>query len=148
MTHRDPLWRERSNFIINAEVPEKGGGFEQLWVRQITDDTFEICCIPFFLYDVALGDVVQTVSVGGRTYMMSKVVHSSGRRVFRVWFGSSFQPRHDVATELVNLGGLVEWSSPNLLAVDAADEAIAEKVVDALEVHANQSGLEYEVGRT
>jgi hypothetical protein len=31
-----------------------------LWARQVGDRRFEICCIPFFLYDVALGDVVET----------------------------------------------------------------------------------------
>jgi hypothetical protein len=24
VVHQEPVWRERSNFIINAELPEKG----------------------------------------------------------------------------------------------------------------------------
>ena len=148
LAHRNPVWRDKSDFIINAKLPERDERFEQLWARQISDDTFEICCIPFFLYDVALGDVVQTAPEGERKYVMSKVIRGSGRYVFRVWFGRSFQPREDVATELVSLGAAIEWSSPNLLAVDAADATTAKRIAEALQVYENQGGLEYETGRT
>jgi hypothetical protein len=72
-THKEPVWRGRANFIINAKLPEDGR-FEQLWVRKVAEDAFELCCIPFFLYDVALGDVVQTRESGGRKYMLARVV--------------------------------------------------------------------------
>ncbi|NOV98762.1 hypothetical protein HDG69_003357 [Isoptericola halotolerans] len=55
--HDEPAWRERASFIVHAALPEQGR-YEQLWCRQVSDDTFEVCCIPFFLYDVALGDLV------------------------------------------------------------------------------------------
>lgn len=65
--HREPVWRDRANFVVNAPLPEEGR-YEQLWSRQLSDDCFEVCCIPFFLYDVALGDVVQTKPQAGRKY--------------------------------------------------------------------------------
>lgn len=46
--HAEPAWRERSNLIINAPLPE-AGRFEQLWTKQVGENQFEICCIPFFL---------------------------------------------------------------------------------------------------
>jgi hypothetical protein len=60
VVHQDPVWRERSNFIINAELPERDQAyrFEQLFPRRAGDGLFEVCCIPFALYDVALGDIV------------------------------------------------------------------------------------------
>src|SRR5947209_2116831 len=67
--HSEPVWRDRSNFIIAAEV--LGGGdtrTEQLWARQVDEHRFEVCCIPFFVYDVALGDVVVTSPKGDRKY--------------------------------------------------------------------------------
>lgn len=88
--HQEPVWRDRSNFVIAAAVP--GGGdteTEQLWGRQIDERRFEICCIPFFVYDLALGDVVETDG----DYIVERVVEPSGRYVFRVWFGESFHPR-------------------------------------------------------
>src|ERR1700730_12453306 len=88
LVHKDPIWREKSNFIITAELPEKDSSrqFEQLFARQLTEETFEICCIPFFLYDIALGDVVVTSPRGDRRYMVKDVLEPSGRYVFRVWF--------------------------------------------------------------
>jgi|HubBroStandDraft_2_1064218.scaffolds.fasta_scaffold979647_2 hypothetical protein len=40
VVHRDPVWRERSNFIVHAELPEKDRPkrFEQLWARQLSED--------------------------------------------------------------------------------------------------------------
>ncbi|WP_418275719.1 DUF4265 domain-containing protein [Isoptericola jiangsuensis] len=76
--HDEPAWRERANFIVNAALPEQER-YEQLWCRQVSDDTFEVCCIPFFLYDVALGDLVQTAPQAEREYVVAGVLRRSGR---------------------------------------------------------------------
>lgn len=67
-----------------------------------------MCCIPFALYDVALGDVVRARPEDTRKYVVKEVVKSSGRYVFRVWFGESFQPRGDIAHGLEVLGALTD----------------------------------------
>jgi hypothetical protein len=120
IVHQDPVWRERANFIIHAALPEKDrpNRFEQLWARQLGDDRFEVCCIPFFVFDIALGDVVATAPRDGRKYIVNRVIEPSGHYVFRVWFGQSFYPRDEIAGRLTALGSLIEWSSRNLLAVD------------------------------
>lgn len=149
-THRDPVWRHRSDFIIAADISSysPSATFEQLWAKKVADDTFEICCIPFFIYDLALGDVVKTAPTKGRRYIVEKVVRPSGRSVFRVWFGDSFQPREEIASELAGLGALLEWSSLNLLAVDAADDVMAGAVADFLQTREDAGHLMYETGRT
>lgn len=148
--HTEPVWRERSNFIINAELPEKNRPrrFEQLFARQVGEDRFEICCIPFFLYDVALGDVVTTSSKDDRQYVVTGVAEPSGRYVFRVWFGETLHPPDEVADELKALGALFEWSSRNLLAVDAVDQEHAQKVADFLAEREKAGQLVYETGRS
>lgn len=150
VVHEHPVWRDRSNFIINAELPEKDRSkrFEQLFVRQISDNRFEICCIPFFLYDVALGDIVHTAPKDGRKYVLSGVAEQSGRYVFRVWFGESFQPRDEIAKDVAALGAQLEWSSRNLLAVDAADKEHAQQIVDFLAEREEADRLLYEAGRS
>lgn len=150
VVHQDPVWRERSNFVINAELPEKDRPrrFEQLFARRVDDDRFEVCCIPFALYDVALGDIVATAPKGDRKYVVKEVVKPSGRYVFRVWFGESFQPRDEIVQELRGLGSLVEWSSRNLLAVDAVDLEHAQLVADFLMVREKTGHLVYETGRS
>lgn len=141
--HLEPAWRNRANFVIGAPLPEPGRA-EQLWARQISDDRFEICCIPFFLYDIALGDVVAT----DENHDVVRVVEPSGRYVFRVWFGESAQPPQAIAERLTDLGALLEWSSANLLAVDAADAAQAQRVADFLAEQEHAGQLTYETGRS
>ena len=48
VVHEGLVWRERSNFFINAALPGEDDRFEQLWVRRVADSRFEWCCIPFF----------------------------------------------------------------------------------------------------
>lgn len=146
-THAEPIWRERANFIINAPLPEPGR-FEQLWTRKIDENQFEICCIPFFLYDVALGDTVETAPQGGRQYVLSRVLRPSGRYVFRAFFERPQYRYRDAAVEALEaLGAQVEWSSPSLLAADVEASA-AQQVADLLHNLEQQGQLVYETGKT
>ena len=148
--HSEPVWRDRSNFIIAADISSQGtaASREQLWARQISENQFELCCIPFFLYDVALGDIVETEATGPRKYLISRVVKPSGRYVFRVWFGESFQPRDEIAHALENLDALLEWSSQNLLAVDARDATHSKVIADFLADRESKGQLIYETGKS
>src|SRR5947209_19841994 len=88
VTHPDPVWREVANFMIHADIREEGSPFrlEQLWCRQLSDDRFIICCIPFFSYDLALADEVVTAPAGDHRYVVREVAKPSGHYTFRVWF--------------------------------------------------------------
>lgn len=112
VTHAEPVWRERSNFVIATAIDSANADVttEQLWARKIDEMRFELCCIPFFAYDVALGDVVET----DRQYVVQRVVRRSGRFVFRAWLGDSLQPRRETADQLEAAGsaaGVVVASS-------------------------------------
>lgn len=146
-THSDPVWRDRANFIINARLPEEGR-WEQLWARKVSNDTFEICCIPFFLYDIALGDIVQTQDYRGRKYVFAKVREPSGRYVFRAHFGPSLNSREEIVDRLTELGAGMEWSSATLLAIDALDLTHAQQIANFLKQRADLGELIYETGRT
>lgn len=151
-THDTPIWRERSNFIIAADIKQKNApkAWEQLWVRKIDENRFELCCIPFFCYDLALGDEVETGPANGKRFVIQKVVRSSGRFTFRVWFGESKDPsiHEDVLVKLTEFELLFEWSSKNLLAIDAPNELSAQKIADYLYAQQNERRLKYETGRT
>lgn len=148
--HRDPVWRERSDFIITVEIDpgDTARETEQLWARKIDESHFELCCIPFFTYHLALGDVVRTEPRGERQYVVAEVTQPSGRFVFRVWFGGTTEPRQDILNELESLGGLLEWSSYNLLAVDAIDTDHAQLIADYLKACAAEERLVFEPGKT
>jgi len=149
VVHLSPVRRERSNFIIRADIREEGSPrrFEQLWVRKLEETRFEICCIPFFVYDLALGDEVEA---GSRAYVIERVVKPSGGYTFRAWFGDS---RHVGARdELIGILGELacefEWYSEKLLAVHAADDDRARQLADLLHEREQLGHLTYETGRT
>ena len=146
LTHQTPVWRDRANFIIMAALPEHHT-YEQMWARQETDDVFELCCIPFFAHNLALGDAVRTETREGRTHLIAEVVRPSGRWTFRLWLGKSVESALDVEAEMVGLGALTEWSSEHLLGVDASDEAHAQVVADALARGEGAGRWMYETGR-
>ena len=141
--HTDPVWRDRADFIVGAALPQTDRA-EQLWARQIDDRLFEVCCIPFFLYDVALGDIVETDA----RHELLHVVEPSGRFVFRAWFGGAGHPREDVVNELTELGALFEWSATDLLAIDAADGWHSRVLAEYLAGHERMGHFLYETGRT
>src|SRR2546421_9189017 len=90
VVHENPVWRDRANFIIAASITGPRSStrwrWEQLWAKQIGENHFEVCCIPFFIYDLALGDEVETGTKEGKKHVVTKVLNRSARFVFRVWF--------------------------------------------------------------
>lgn len=147
-THAEPVWRDRTDFIIHAPLPEVGR-FEQLWTRRVGENQFEICCIPFFLYDVALGDIVETTPQGTREYLVSRVLKRSGRYVFRVYFKrSQYRYREETFEALRDLGALLEWSSRSWLAIDARDHVHAQEIADYLHGQEQAKRSIYETGKT
>lgn len=146
--HENPVWRNKSDFIVRAYLEEKEGRneWEQLWVRRVDERRFTLCCIPFFVYNLALGDEVETDS----NYVVQSVVKPSGQFTFRVWFGNSTHPgiKDEVLLKLKGMVVPFEWSSHSLLAISAKDTVQAQQVADYLYARQNDGDLMYETGRT
>jgi len=146
--HENPVWRDKSDFIIRVYLEEKEGRseWEQLWVKRVGDKTFSLCCITFFAYNLALGDEVATDA----NYVVQSVVRASGQFTFRVWFGDSTKPtiKDEVLRKLEAVSALFEWSSVNLLAISAKDGDQAQEIADYLYSQQNAGDLMYETGRT
>jgi hypothetical protein len=118
-THNAPAWGLKSNFIIRADLARHGlpGRIEQLWARRIAATQFEICCIPFFTYGLALGDTVETNAQN----TIQKTTEKGGHQTLRV--AIALQERQDRLHEIVHewvikTGLLHEWYSTGYLAVD------------------------------
>jgi hypothetical protein len=95
------------------------GRWEQLWARQLGEAEFELCCIPYFTYGLALGDRVRTQPSGGKRYVVAEAKARSGRRVLRLWLKKAgAEGRERVLRHLVCQSPLHEWSSDNLLVID------------------------------
>jgi uncharacterized protein DUF4265 len=145
--HPEPVWRSTANFLIFAKLND--GHWEQLWARQLSDNTFQLCCIPFFAYDLGLGDDVETGPSDDKRYVIQRVVRDAGTYTFRVWFGNSHDEsvRDEVLTKAAELRCQTEWSSPNLLALSASGEQ-AQAVADYLTAESTRERLLYETGRS
>lgn len=139
--HVNPVWREQAGFLIQAKVsdPESPFEYEQLWVRRLAPDKFEVCCIPFFLYGIALGDVV---SAEAPNYILSSVSSPSTRVEFRAWFSTVYQVDERIALtdRAGELGCAIEWYSERLLGLSAPESVSAGQLEEAL-VAAEQQGL-------
>jgi hypothetical protein len=145
--HSFPIWRDRANFVFAAYQGTKDGKneWEQLWGQQVAPQRFIVCCIPFFVYDVALGDEVEIDA----NCVLQHVVRGSGQITFRVWFGGQDKmTREALVREIEAMKPLMEWSSENLLALSASDEAEAQRIADYLQAGEERGLLQYETGRT
>jgi len=145
--HRSPVWRDKANFIIKSCLGQKDGRneWEQLWALDLGDRRFLLCCIPFFSFDLALGDEVETDG----NFVVQRVTKTSGQYTFRIWFGDSTHIgiREEVLQQMKGLSAELEWSSENLLAISVSAEQ-AQQVADYLYAEQDARKLIYETGRT
>jgi hypothetical protein len=140
--HQNPVWRDRSNFIIGARVSHMGPDLrEQLWAEQLPDQRYRLCCIPFFADGLNLGDVVELDD----EYMVRAVVGTSGRQTQRVWWTDPIDRAvvDQTVAMLESKGALIEWYSKSLMAADAGTEAIHEQVIHVLDGMAQTGRLHY-----
>lgn len=80
VTHSDPVGRERTNYIHRLATDDPPASrFEQIWTYTEDQETFELCCIPFFPYGISYGDRISISDDG--TFV---VVEKSGRKTIRV----------------------------------------------------------------
>jgi len=152
VVHDQPAWRDRADFVLFAAIDGEGTPkkWEQIWARSRGEHSYEICCIPFFVYDLALGDVVVVGPRDDKHFVISDVVEKSGRYVFRAWFGENHDRRaQEELIEFVSAQGLlVERRSAHLVAIDAASHAQAQMLGDFLEEREKAGRLSYETGRS
>jgi Domain of unknown function (DUF4265) len=144
--HAAPAWRDRADFIIAADISEdsRHREWEQIWAKKLGEHTFELCCVPFFTYGMALGDVVET----NGAYVIQRIIKQSGQRTVRIWFGSSpsATPREGLQQALSGPGMNVEWHSDNLLALSISREEDYQAVIRLLEQYEHLGHLTFELG--
>src|SRR5436190_387078 len=118
--HLSPVWRQLADFVIHADIEAEGlpRRWEQLWVRRTSESEFQLCCIPFFTYNLSLGDVVSTHACNGKQYVVASVVRPSGRGVLRLWFGDCIQKeRKDIVqADIAAASDVYEWYSDHFVA--------------------------------
>jgi hypothetical protein len=122
--------------------------WEQLWCKQTGENTFVVCCVPFCLYDLALGDEVETSPPGFREYEFRRVLRPSGRRVYRVILPSCapLGSDEDILQYLRENGYLWEHYSWRVIAIDADSCESAARLEAYLSEGELRGRWEYEQG--
>lgn len=123
VVHLSPAWRDKANFLLFGPIELEGEArWEQVWARQVADNEFELCCVPFFLYDLSIGDVVETATRAGRRFVISNRLKVSGLRTLRIWYSAeaSADDKERMLKQLRETGAPSEWHSERLLAFACA----------------------------
>ncbi|HZH98447.1 MAG TPA: DUF4265 domain-containing protein [Fimbriimonadaceae bacterium] len=148
--HDDAVWHKLPHFVLHYPVPEIEDAYEQLVTENLGHNRFRLLCIPFFIYDLSLGDVIEGDPSVHRGKRQWRIVERSGRRVYRVAFSSKDRRLiKSCITAIKQMGGLVEKAaSGTLYAIDAADDEIAEKIVRYLIEGESNGQWEWEAGQS
>lgn len=132
--HYHPVWREKADSIINASVENEieRNIYESLWAKKLENNLYEICCIPYFVYDLALGDLVETDfdKRGGLLY--KKVIKPSDNET--LWFQFNNATRNDlnrVLEKVINFKCLYEGYNKRFLAVNIDSESQHKALLDS-----------------
>jgi hypothetical protein len=144
--HRAPAWRDRADFVFSAYLGIENGKkeWEQLWGKQVAPNKFILCCIPFFVYGISLGDELET----DNNFVLHRVVRQGGQATFRVWFGEQDVATRDaIVHEIEDMRPLMEWSSDHLLALSVPDGDKAQEIANYLQAREEDRVLQYETGR-
>ena len=148
--HSAPVWRSKANFLIHVDLSQAGmaGRWEQLWALRLGGNKFEICCLPFFTYGIALGDTVETQVYSENGHIVSKVIRKSGHQLLRVALSKrdDLDELHEIIhSKLVETGHLHEWHASGYLSVDIAYPSQAEALTVVLRPYAEAGRLFYEI---
>ena len=136
--HTEPVRRDRSNFIINAELPEKGPAAEvRAALRQAGRRR------PF------RGVLHPVLHLLHRPWRRGRHLAEGRPQVRPDWGGRTVvSPAGRGCCRVEGRGALIEWSSRDLLAVDAVDKEHAQQVADFLAEREKAGQLVYETGRS
>jgi hypothetical protein len=148
--HAQPVWKEGSDFVFQIPIANDNGGrrWEQLWWRKLSETRFVLCCIPFFVYDLSLGDEAEVAVEVDGTRCIREITRRSGEWTFRAWFGDVSAELRDLAIARIGKENpTMEWSSANLVALSTTSER-SQPMADVLADLEATGHLQYETGRT
>lgn len=135
-----PWLDEADDFVL---VPVDGE-VESLPARALDDGTFEICCIPFRIYDIDRGD---RVSKGTDDHLIA-VVRKSGDCGFRFKTNRDEETIDKIVKAIEAYGCTIEFDpSGTVIAVNAPDGTDQELVSGILATFEESDFLVYETVR-
>lgn len=149
VTHESPLLGAEADLIVLAEVEADDEGvrhMEQLWCKRSGEGSAVMCCVPFFLYGVALGDEVAVEKDRTGRLVVGRVLRRSGRTVFRVILHSEEPYAREAVQRLERWGAALEWWIDSYVALDLPSSEARARAAEDLDPLEASGLLEYEFG--
>ncbi|HET6251966.1 MAG TPA: DUF4265 domain-containing protein [Tepidisphaeraceae bacterium] len=134
-----------SNILVKVQFYDSIVGYENLWALPLGGSHYRIENVPFFIYDIAFGDVVEASLTDTGVLRFSNVFARSTNRTLRARSDALItdSPRSSrIAASLEELGCRVEIHHDRLLAINVPVGVNLKRVTDLL---AN-AGLDWEYG--
>ena len=142
--HFNPIWKTRADFIIAGSVHvDDETIIEQLWAKRLDSHLFELCCIPFHLYNLSLGDTVHV----NDDFVVDQLITPSGRYVFRVFKEDGSLRGNEMVNQVERLGGAFEWNTDSFAAVDAVNLSCASAIARLLMDLQGAGQIHFDTGR-
>lgn len=97
--------------------------WEELWATPVEGGCFRLDSTPFFVKDIAAGDVIATVTTEEGLYTFQKIISRSGNSSFRIWLHDVVA--HDgvkIVEALRELGVHVEITLGRLIAINVSPD--------------------------
>ncbi|MBX7131205.1 MAG: DUF4265 domain-containing protein [Fimbriimonadaceae bacterium] len=140
--HDEPVWRDRANFIHRLEFSYGGEEIgEQIWTRTLGDGWYELCCITFYAYGLALGDHLQF----REDLAFTGSIRPQGRQTVRLFQPACDRKNAEALHRLFDeLGVLVESQSAALHAIDFPSSSALDSALPRLIEFTSSSASEFE----
>lgn len=127
---------------------EDGPKWEGLLAARDDAGTAMVLSVPFFVYDLALGDEVSTVESAEGALVAETPMRRSGDLTFRVVFeGDADERWQELMRDLEPWSCWFDVRSPRFVAISAPSEH-AQAVADYLHGREQRGELQYETGQT
>ncbi|HEX6076331.1 MAG TPA: DUF4265 domain-containing protein [Micromonosporaceae bacterium] len=139
IVHESPVGRSNQNHIAMVDLSPFGfrNLMEQLWLTPLGEKKYQVSCIPFRVYGMALNDIVELDSTARH---VKSVVGRSGHRAFRVFFAPALSGTDlpavvaRVEAAVTEAGLKFEWSGNRHIAIDLPPGGKINEVWNAIAV--------------
>jgi len=131
--HLEFPWSDLADTIVHAQSDLAPDVLEKLPCRALGGDRFEVCCLPFQIIGVSLGDEITADRSADGIWTMREIAVRHGRWAAKVFVRSPDFVAADVATRLRKLGAAVELAGRRALVVDIGpDDDVLDEMLDDL----------------
>ena len=122
IVHDDPAIRPRRPRLAMIDLApfEFEGQMEEVWLRTAGSGEYELCCLPFRVYGLALGDLVGLDEAGK---MVRSLIKPAGHRLFRAFVKeplsdpAAMAARERIVAAVAESKLVSEWSGDRHVAI-------------------------------